>query len=220
MTLKKELDQEIVFIGSEQVPAFAVSPEDNRVCRNMAQQARESFDFALASDCRFLASRIFDNLDSYKHTVEVDLEGLQSRLSAVGLYIPSGYVFTSKESMMGQRFGNGERSGEVWSEGEVFTFTRQFHGQTIFSDNCVAAIRNDDVLLYTIKNHALNKKPVPETIKKLSVNTDSSETGPEDVESELVYEVNGGVVIPLWHISYKGYVFKYNAISGETYRDN
>jgi hypothetical protein len=100
----------------------------------------------------------------------------------------------------------------------VFKFTRQFDGKTIFSDTCTVAIRNADVILYTLRNHPLEKAGT-QTIKKFIFKTEAGVIDPGQVDTKLVYEVKGSVVVPVWHVEYGDYLFKYDSITGETHRD-
>jgi hypothetical protein len=37
--------------------------------------------------------------------------------------------------------------------------------------------------------------------------------------AKLVYEVKGNSVVPVWHAEYGDYLLKYDAITGDTYRE-
>lgn len=218
--LKYQVDKQVSFIGSKAVDYFAVSLDENPLCFDIARQAGGEFNFTSVTNSSFSASNNFDRQDSDRHSVEVDVANLKSCIGAVGLVIPYDYVLTSKRPMMARRFGNGRDSGEMWSEADVFTFVRRIDGKTIFSDTCLVAIRNDDVLLYDIKNHLLQKKSGSQTVKNFAFNAQPGSVDQSELTSELVYEIKRNKVIPLWHVAYQNYVFKYDAITGETYRDD
>ncbi|NQT04322.1 MAG: hypothetical protein HQ580_20015 [Planctomycetes bacterium] len=145
-------------------------------------------------------------------------DGLKQRLASIGLHIPPDYVFESKGEMKAKRFGRGEGSGQTWCEGEVFRFVREFDNKVIANDTCVVAIRNADVILYNLKNHPI-KKVGTQRIRKpaLKKRIGGIETG--QVNTKLVYEVKGNAVVPVWHAEYGDYLLKYDAITGDTYRE-
>lgn len=216
--IKTQIDKQIEFKGTYEVDKLAISGQAEHIRLNMQHYVAHNFDYISSTEFDFLASRRFDKLDSDKHTIEVTLDGLKQRLASVGLSIPPEYVFESTGEMMARRFGQGEGSGQTWCEGKVFRFTRQFDGNTIFSDTCIVAIRNADVILYSLRNHPIEKVGT-QTIKKFIFKTKAGGIDPGQVDTKLLYQVKGSVIVPVWHVEYGDYLFKYDAITGRTYRD-
>ncbi|MBN1975052.1 MAG: hypothetical protein JW787_15530 [Sedimentisphaerales bacterium] len=130
--------------------------------------------------------------------------------------IPDEYVFSSNGKMKAKRFGNGPGSGEKWDEGEVFHFAKKFDGQTIYSDKCTIAVRNDEVMFYNLEDHQIQKNGKLR-IKRIILNETIPDIDIKAINTELVYEAQGNNLIPVWHVKYKNCVFKYNAVTGENY---
>jgi len=216
--IKAEFDKRIEFKKDHEIDKLSITGQAEHIRLNMQQKVAHNFDSASSTEFEFLASRRFDKLDSDKHAIEVTLDGLKRRLASVGLSIPPEYAFESRGEMMARRFGQGEGSGLIWCEGEAFRFIRQFNGKTIFSDICTVAVRNADIILYSLRNHPI-KKVGTQSIKKLALNTEDGYIDPDQVNAKLVYEVKGNALVPVWHIEYGDYLFKYDAVSGDTYRD-
>ena len=216
--IKVEFDKRIEFMGDQEIDKFALTGKAEHIRLNMQQKVYQSFDSVSSTEFDFLASKRFDKLESDKHEIEVTLDGLKQRLALVGLNVPSDYVIASRGKMMAKRFGTGEGSGQIWCEGEVFRFTRQFNGETIFSDTCTVAVRNAEVMLYSLRNHSIEKVGT-QSIKKLVLNTEDGYIDPAQVSIKLVYEVKDRNVIPVWHVEYGEYLFKYDAITEKTYHD-
>ena len=117
------------------------------------------------------------------------------------------------------RFGNGTGSGEKWDEGEVFEYVKKFDGQTIFNDTSTIAVRNEEVMSYTIRDRPI-KKNGKQRIKSVAFNVNTSDIDTKDINIKLVYEVKGNKVVPVWHVGYNNYVFKYDASTGVSYNEN
>ncbi|MBN1974578.1 MAG: hypothetical protein JW787_13140 [Sedimentisphaerales bacterium] len=133
--------------------------------------------------------------------------------------LPDNYALLSNGKMKAKRFGNGPGSGEKWDEGEVFNFVKKFDGQTMFSDTCTVAVRNNEVMLYHINDHSIQKNG-KQQIKGITFNNTTSDIDKKEINSKLVYEIKDNNVVPVWHIGYKNFVFRYDAVTGENFSEN
>jgi hypothetical protein len=215
--VKAAIDKAVRFTGAKTADSFFVG-KDSALCARMKDHAAEHFEIISASGGKFTALKKWENIDSEKHTPGVTSEQLQRLLANHGLSIPDGYVFHSKNKMMAQRFGNGTKPNGTWCEGEVFKFGRTFKEETITSDRCIIAVRNNDVMLYSLINHPIEEAGT-ELIMELDMDFEAGNINPADVTSRLVYDLKQGKIVPVWEVEYQDNLFRYDAKTGETYRE-
>jgi hypothetical protein len=216
--IKAEIDKRIEFTGIDEVDKLAIRGEADSLCLDIQKGVCGNFDFMRGSTFWLITLKKWEKLPTDKHVNEVSLDELKNRVVSEGLTIPSDYSLSAKNKMMARRFGQGKGSGEIWCEGEVFTFVREFNNKSIASDFCVVAVRNADIMLYHLRNHPLERIGT-QSVKKILVNTKDGYIEQGKMSISLVYEVKGISFVPVWHVQYGNFLFKYDAITGETYND-
>lgn len=216
--LKTEIDKIVEFSNSQEVDMYIISDENKRNQIKIDKSIKDKFDSSNSSDYQFTVSRRFDKLSSEKHTMDIDTEKLKSIAKESGLNIPDDYVLLSKGEMKAERFGNGLGSGEKWAEGEVFNFVKKYEDHIVFSDTCTIAVRNDEIMLYSLKDHPIQKSG-KQRIKGITFNNTSG-IDIQEINSKLVYEIKGNKMVPVWHVQYDKNVFKYDAVTGDSFSEN
>jgi hypothetical protein len=174
------------------------------------------FDHKEISKNPFVASQKFSKLKTIEHKTKTTVKELEDKLNMLGLYIPADYVFCGKDEMMAKRTGPSINDNKEWCEGEVFKFAREIDGNRIISDNCIAAIRNDDIIMYRLTYHPIEKSGKRQ-IKKLVIDSNVADKDLKKIEPKLVYDYKEGQLIPTWEIEYENFIFRYDATNGETY---
>ena len=127
--------------------------------------------------------------------------------------MPSDYVLDSRGKMMVSKYiantGGMHQLGETLCEGEIFNFIRYYNGYKIFDDRSTVAIRNNNVMSYSLVKHPLLKVGT-KAIKKAHFNFKDDSIVQQDLDISIVYRIEGVNVLPVWQVEYKNYLFHYN----------
>ena len=95
---------------------------------------------------------------------------------------------------------------EECCEGKVFKFTRILDGTKMIGDECTVAIRNNDILFFSLQKHPLVRIGT-QAVKKLDVIFDDRDLTATDIHTRLIYDVTETRVLPVWEIQCRNYIF-------------